>query len=435
MTTPIFSGGGVGGAIDKASELVNDKFEQSQGYADTAFNVALNNLDQVGNYGIDFDWDAPDPIPSGNFGLSGLNPVVPTEPTINQVSVDVATFTEDVPTMKELTYTDLTPPPLNFNWQPGTHNEDLQRPLKAKIIDGILNGGTGILPEVEQAIYDRDVLRVNLDAQNEELLALSDMSSRGARIPQGALIARVDAARLKNGMRRDDASRDVMIQSTNLADSYGRFIIEKGIALENELINLFGGIEGRRLDASKFTVSNLIEEFRIRVEGGTARLNADTEWNKQLMSVFHERIELFKAQLQANETDAEVQAKIEGLKLAIFDGNVKKFTAIVDAIAEAYKSDVSRDVANSEISLRHGDMLARIATAQAEINGELIKARSLVAAQLASAALGSVSAGANVGFSGSSGESNSASDNYSTQVSDSRSTTTSTTTRNCCNGE
>jgi len=378
--------------------LVTERFELAHNYADQAFSVAMNAMAD-GAYNLDFSWDAPDLITLSDFGLSGLNPVAPDEPTINQISVDIATFTEDSPVMVPLTYTDLTPPALNYDWQSAEYDESLQSPLKAKIIDGILNGGTGLLPEVEQAIYDREKARLDVEAQNNELLALNDMASRGSRLPQGALIARLDAARHKNGLLLADVNRDVMVKSADLAYQYGTFVVEKGIVLEGQLIDLYNGNENRRLDASKFTITNLVEEFKIRVEGGNARLQADVEMNKQLIAVFTAKVERFKAQLQASETEAEVQSKIETLKLGFFDGQIKKFNSIVSAITEAYKSEVSVAVANSEMSIKHGELLSKIEIAQAEINAELIKAKGTIASQLSSAALGSVSAGASLGYS------------------------------------
>lgn len=409
-------------------DLVTDKFAQAQAYADTAFNLALNSMAQVGDYEIDPDLDEPDPISVNEFGLSGLNPVVPTEPTINPVSVTIATFTEDSPTLKPLTSQDISAPPLNFNWQTDEYDDELQRALKIKIIYGLLNG-TGIQPEVEQAYYDREVYRINVDADLERTKITEEFSSGGARIAQGVLMGRLDSERVRREQRLDNAARDAMIRASEIELDFIKHIIAQGVALENELINLFGGMQGRNLDAAKFTVSNLIEEFRIRVESNTAQLNADVEYNKLLMTEFTAKLELFKAQLQANETDAEVQAKVEGLKIQQLESNVKKFTAIVEAITESYKAEISVGVANSDVAIRYQDLLTRIKTAQAQINAELIKAKSLVAAQLASSALGSVSAGANLGYSQQRSDSQSQTKTRSQQ----ESVSLVFTERNCCN--
>jgi len=142
---------------DRTRTLVSDRFAQSKDQADEAYAVALGAMEQVGDYGIDFSWAPPPLIPINSVGITGLNPTVPTEPTINQVSVNLATFTEDAPVMKEFTSVDLTPPVMDWNFEHGTHDEELLRPLKAKVINGIINGGTGMLPSEEQAIYDPGV--------------------------------------------------------------------------------------------------------------------------------------------------------------------------------------------------------------------------------------------------------------------------------------
>ena len=470
---------------------------------------------------------------------------------------------------------DLTPPDLVYSWNEAAYDTDFNRMLRLKIEDGILNGGTGLLPEVEQAIYDRALTRLDAEAQKNELIAFTDFASRGSRLPQGALVARLSEIQLQGAFVREDLARDIMTKSADLAYQYSTFIIEKGLALEHEYMALFNSVQQRAFEASKVTLEFLIQEYDIRVKAFAARLEGyKTEaeifkarlqaeiakaelykatiegrklsvemqaltvdlYGKQLaaidtmakiyaakmdgqkvvaeingvrveqfrafveaykaqvegvtaeynlyqaqiagesekakmysyqvegygkvveayktrseidvsvldakvkksqgeVNIFMAQLEQYKTDISANVSQAEIQAKAEGLKLQVFDGEIKKFSSIVTALTDSYKAETAVAIANSEIQLRYGDMLARIETAQAEINAELIKAKAQIASQLAAAALSSVSAGANLGYSQSRSDSSGKSKSYGTSVSDQYSESHSTTERNCCNGE
>jgi len=470
---------------------------------------------------------------------------------------------------------DLTPPDLVYVWNEAAYDSDFNRMLRLKIEDGIINGGQGMLPEVEQAIYDRAITRLDAELQKNELLALNDFASRGSRLPQGALVARLSEAQLQSAFVREDLVKDIMVKSADLAYQYSTFIIEKGLALEHEYMALFNSVQQRAFEASKVTLEFLIQEYDIRVKAFAARLEGyKTEaeiwkariqveiakaelykatiegrklsvemqaltvdlYGKQLaaidtmakiyaakmdgqkvvaeingvrveqfrafveaykaqvegvtaeynlyqakiagesekakmysyqvegygkvvdaykarseidvsvldakvkqsqgeVNVFMAQIEQYKADVSASVSNAEIQAKAEELKIQAFDGEIRKFSSIVTALVDSYKAETAVAIANSDIQVRYGDMLARIEVAQAEINAELIKAKAQIASQLAAAALSSVSAGANLGYSQSRSDSSGRSDSYSTSVSDQNSTSHSTTERNCCNGE
>jgi len=452
----------------------------------------------------------------------------PDEPTFN-----IPEFTAILPVE------DLTAPELVYSWNEAAYSSEVLEALRIKLRDGIINGGVGMLPEVEQAIYDRAATRLNVELQKTENIAWNDAASRGTRIPQGALIARLQEIYLQNALAREDLTRDVMIKSADLAYQYSTFVIDKGIALEHELMDLFNGVQQRAFEASKVLVDFAIRAYEVRVRAYIARLEAyKTEaevfrariqaeiaradlyksiiegrklslemqalmvdlYGKQIASIetmariygikmegakvqaqiygvridqfkalveaykaqvegvtaeyglytaqitgesekakmysyqvqgyaslvdayksrsevdvnnlqlvidknkaevgiFTARLDKYRAEIQANVSEAEIQAKAEGLKLQAFDGEIRKFTSIVSAITDSYKAQADIGIANAEVNIKYGDMLARLEIAAAQIQAELIRAKGLVASQLAASALSSVSAGASLGYS------------------------------------
>lgn len=498
-------------------------------------------------------------------------PDLPLLPTLREILppdepvFSLPEFTATMPTA------DLTPPEPVYSWNEAEYNSEFNELLKAKITDGIVNGGTGLLPEVEQAIYDRAATRLDLEAQKNELLALNDFASRGARIPQGALVARLSEAQMQNLLAREDLTRDILIKSADMAYQYATFIIDKGLELEKEFMTLFNSVQQRAFEASKVTLDFLIQEYDIRVKAYSAQLEGyKTEaeifrarlqaeiakadlykatiegrrlslemqsltvdlYGKQLaaietmsriytakmegakvqaeinairierfkafveaykaqvdgvtaeynlyqaqitgeaekakmyayqvegygkvveafktrseidisvldarlkksqgeIDIFNAQLEKYKTDVNANVADAEIQAKSEGLKLQVFDGEVKKFTSVVSALIDSYRAEAAVAVSNADVQTRYGEMLARIETAKAEIAAELIKAKAQVASQLSAAALSSVSAGANLGYSQNRSDSRSIGEQKSRNSSHSYSK--SVTESNCCN--
>lgn len=496
-------------------------------------------------------------------------PNLPPLPTIKEIlppdepSFEMPDFAATMPVA------DLTPPDLTYSWNEAEYDSTVMTSLKAKLVDGIMNGGTGIVPEAEQAIYDRAASRLDIELQSAETKAFTDFASRGSRLPGGALVARLQEAQLQSTLARTDLTRDVLIKSADLAYQYSTFVIEKGISLEHELMALFNSVQQRSFEASKavleFAVQTydvsvraysarlegykteaevfkarisaeiakaelyssivtgrklsmemqglmvelyskqcdsiktmaqiyatkmdgakveseiygtkieqykgLIEAYKAQVEGVTAEYNlyqaqlvgesekakvyayqvdayksvvdayksrsdidisvlqAKIEKNKGEISVFNAQLEKYKTDISANVSQAEIQAKNEGLKMQAFDGEVRKFSAVVSALVESYRASSAVDIANADADMRHGEMLAKLETAEAEIQAEIVKAKALVASQLASSSLASVSAGASLGYQESRGESTS--DRYTQSTSYTNSD--SNINRNCCN--
>lgn len=522
-------------------------------------NVALPNFlipnaptTQVPTFTAEAPGDANITIPTADD-----IPELPPLPTLTDVAIPDEPVFNDLSFDAIMPVADLTPPDVLFVWNEAEYQSDVFDALRDKIIDGIVNGGQGMLPEVEQAIYDRQMTRLDIDLADQDLLARTEFSSQGSRLPQGALIARLDNERIKAALRRDDFSRDIMIKSADMAYQYSTFIIEKGISLEHETMTLFNHVQQRSFEAAKVLVDFAIQEYAVRVQAYTARLEGyKTEaeifktriqaeiakaelykyviegrklslemqglmvdlYGKQLdgietmtkiyatkmdaakvqaeiealdvekfkalidaytarvqgvtaeynlyqaqiageaekakmymyqvegykatvdaykvradvdinilrarieqsqgeIAIFSALIDKYKAEVQAASDSAETQAKIEGLKVEVFDSKVKQFTAVVAALVDGFEAETGVEIANADVNVRYGEMLARIETAEAEITAELVKAKSMISSQLASAALTSVSAGANLGYHEADSDTASASDStsFSTQ--------------------
>lgn len=164
-----------------------------------------------------------------------------------------------------------------------------------------------------------------------------------------------------------------------------------------------------------------VDAAKIESDIDINNLRAELDQNKGERDVFIAQLEKYKTDLTANVSDAEIQAKAEGLKLGVFTGNVQKFDTIVKSLTESYRAQTSVDIANAGVNIQYGDILAKLELASKEITSSLIQAQAQVASQLSSSALSSVSAGANLGYSQSRSDSSARSDAQNASTSQSNS--------------
>ena len=77
--------------------------------------------------------------------------------------------------------------PGGLTWQESPFNSDVWNSLLEKTVDGIVNGGTGLNPEIESQIWERALLRQQSDDEKAYEEIEKGFSSKGWDMPQGAL--------------------------------------------------------------------------------------------------------------------------------------------------------------------------------------------------------------------------------------------------------
>lgn len=250
--------------------------------------------------------------------LEELNlPPIPqlTQPTLPPEPVyETITFDGTRPSVQ------ITPPDLTYIWNEAAYNSEARDALTTKLVDGIANGGLILPPDVEQAIYDRarDRLQLDLSAKSDD--ALNDFASRGAPVPQGALVSRLMEIERQNTQALTDLSRDVLIRSSEIAYQSASEMIARGLDLERLLTDHSNSIQTRAFEASKLVKDFAVKKFELDIE--------------------HLKAELTKYQIDAQVYEARIR------------GEISK--------AELYRSIL----ASRELSLRMQELTMRLYEAQ-----------------------------------------------------------------------
>ena len=206
-----------------------DRYENAQDYADEVKGYVTNAIDTLVANGLSstsFD-DLVDNITAlfnvDDSGISGINAVDPTDPTVSNIEVGEPTAT--VPSRPELpdlnmddvvyetSTLDLTSPDgVSFNYTEETYTSDLADSLENKVIYDLINGGTGLDADTEQAIWDRAQDRQTIENEKTYNEAMNFWASRGFSMPPGMLNAALVEARARIDQNNTNLNNDLLVQ-------------------------------------------------------------------------------------------------------------------------------------------------------------------------------------------------------------------------------
>lgn len=249
-----------------------------------------------------------------------------------------------------------------------------------------LQGGTGIAPAVEQAIWDRGRAREAVAAEASVAEVMRTSEARGFAFPDGALHAALREGQRVSLAKSAELSREIAIKQAELEQANARHAIEQGVALEGQLIEYANNIEQRAFNAAQFAAQNAIEiynalvgkyrvalekysttasVYRSLIEAETAKVTAyrasveaetaKVEINKSLIEEQRLQIEVRNARIEAYKAELEgVQAllSVDKLKIEGFAERIRAYVAELEAETtrvEAFKAQVSADQARADI--------------------------------------------------------------------------------------
>jgi hypothetical protein len=283
--------------------------------------------------------------------------VLPQAPTI-----DIPEFTAVAPSVSADDLPDIPA----FSYTEEQYQSDIGVALFQKILDDIAEGGSGLNPDIEQAIYDRMLARQR--AENERLYReIEDQySSTGFELPTGALASRLLEVASEISRKNDQASWEVMIKQAELAQTNTHFTIDKAVAIEQMLRDFFNQQETRRLEAARQVALIAVEVFKALV----AKIEIALEIYKTEATVYGERlkaklaeIEIYRARIDGTRAAVDVQNARVALYNAQLSG-VEAIMGIYSTQMESAKIQMEMEVAKMQVFRAEID--AYIATVEVE---------------------------------------------------------------------
>lgn len=211
----------------------------------------------------------------------------------------------------------------------------------------MMQGGLGLPPAVEQAMFDRARGREDRLSRKQIQEVAEDMSQRGFVEPNGILPARLREVRADNREKGAALNRDLAIEVAKIGVENVRAGVAQGIAWEQVLISK---AEAQSDRAFRFAVFG--REYGIkRVDALVAIANLEQQAYSTDAQVFKVLIDAEVAKL----AELEAQIKIEALKGQRNENLIRQYEAQwkgVQAMADFYKTDIDAAKAKGEINVQ-----------------------------------------------------------------------------------
>lgn len=271
-------------------------------------------------------------LPAAPGDAPELNsPVLPDAPEIDLPSVPVLTELSipDPPTQTMPTFDAVAPeylptaPTTDFAWSENRYTSDLLTAALDLLQSDIENGGYGLDPRDEQALWERTRDREQANASGALPELERSVAARGFSIPPGALLAATQKAIQSSRAQLSTLQRDISLKRADLYVQNRQFALTTGLNSEQYLMQYHAGVEERALNASKYVVEAGISLYNARVQEFNLRLDT----YKTEASVFETKIravlssaEIYKSQIEAARTRNQLNQGLVDLYRAQIDG-------------------------------------------------------------------------------------------------------------------
>lgn len=266
----------------------------------------------------------PVSIPSSVGTVDVVLPPVPPLLSLTFASFDGVTLppapTDAVPDL-------LLVEPAPLDYTPGTqYTSALLTQLRTVLESRITNGGTGLPPDVEQAIWDRARER-EIKALEDGVLALEAMEASGMAFPPGVYLDARIKLETEFGKTTIGLSRDIAIEQAKLELTNVQEALRVAVQLEGQYLQYISQWERLAFDAARTTVESAVQIYAAKVDA-----------YKALVDAYRTKIAIYEASVRAELAKVEVyRARIaaEQAKADVNTALVAQYKVQVDAALSA----------------------------------------------------------------------------------------------------
>jgi len=221
-----------------------------------------------------------------------------------------------------------------------------------------LDGGTGLAPDVETAIFNRGRERNDLEARRVETTLLNEAASRGFTLPGGALLSTMARARQEAANNNNKTSNEIVVMQAEMEQKNLQFAVTTSAGLRTAMVSATMGylqnivsLNGQAATHAQSAVNAMVETYNSVVKAYTAKL----EGYKADAQVFQVRtqaaiagIEVYKAEVQA----LLAMSQVDMAKVNVYRARVEALSAQ----AALYKTSVEAVVSKASLERLKVDM-------------------------------------------------------------------------------
>lgn len=324
----------------QASAAVAETLDQANGHLEKL--VATANVFFSNGFNIDsilpeqYNYQA---VPLINFPIASGG----IRPTVTDLALggppEAPTIVLSTPQEVTLPVDDLLAPTHNFEFFEQAYQSTLLDPLKAKLLNDLLNGGYGIEPADEQALIQRardreaEIMRTRIDEAGRS------MAARGFPLPPDILQVHIDAAHQELQSKMSSVSRDIFLDRSKRFVENRQFTIEQVRQVETVLLGFHNSIQERSLNVAKAAAeyaiamyNALLQRYKTRVEA--AKISADVQLGRAQIDVARAQaaLEVFRGQIAAYEVNLRRLVEPLRLQTELYRADIDGNRAVMDGI-------------------------------------------------------------------------------------------------------
>ena len=211
-----------------------------------------------------------------------------------------------------------------------------------------MNGGTGLKPEVENAIYSRAREKNEVEATRLRDAAYSEAAKRGFTLPTGALLSAVARARQEAANNNLKAASDIVVMQAEMEQKNLQFAVTTSTGLRQSMVSAalayhqnLVQINGQALDYAKTVMSAIIEVYNSAIKTFGLKLDAyKTEamvYETRLKSAMA-GIELYRIEISA----LEALTNVDKAKVDVYRARIDALTSLSNVYRAQIEAVVGR---------------------------------------------------------------------------------------------
>lgn len=353
--------------IDAAEARIEETQDEATGYLDDLLAIVQEILDP--QLPDNFDYNSVPiidvPLFFGGFRPSGD---IPAPLPLPDVPVPVIPAVQDI----ALPVDDLLAPSYTFAFFEAAYESTLLDPLKAKLLNDLVNGGYGIDTADENALFQRMRDRETAAAMQRVDEVGRTLATRGFPLPPGEFSIQLDRAHQDLQDKLSSASREIFIDASKRFVENRQFTIREVKELETVLIGFHNSVQERALNVAKaaqeFSIAvfnALVARYRTRLDA--ARISGEVQNLRFQAEELRVRaaLESYRTHALAFELELRRRTDEQKIKTELFRADIDSHKGLTDGfvaraalqqkVIEAtatQNTDVSRlNVENSRVRL------------------------------------------------------------------------------------
>ncbi len=234
-------------------------------------------------------------------------------------------------------------------------NDELYRAAKTRLINNIEKGGTGLLPEIENAIWQRDLERNEQALMDSRDKITTAWAKKGFSLPDGMLANSIAILQVDYQNRRIDRSREIAIKQAELEQTNLFKSLELGSDLFYKLNDLLLKFQDFALRTQEDTANFFNEYIDLQIK----KHNQNIEVYKAAASVYEAeiraqlgKVEVFKAQIEAELAKVKINEQQVSVYSAQITAAIAKYRGVLDgneSITKIFSSEVQAALAIAQI--------------------------------------------------------------------------------------